>query len=321
MTKTKKNKKGAFEIVTDSLVKRIEEEKVLPWKSGWAAAKDGSPRALSGSLPRSVATGRIYEGINLINLYSRGFASPWWITKGEIIKRGGTWKGKGQQVICFTVKWYDADGNQVPEKDPKAIKKRIACFYHYVWNLEQTSDVDTKGLELPQLPESLADEPQESIALTLGEAALGCEPNPCDEVFFSMNERGTPCYIPSRDEIQMPLVSQFESHEHFMSVRFHERIHATGHAKRLDRDGIKGGRFGDQTYSYEELIAEMGACFLSIVTGCWSPDIETNSASYLAGWLKALKADPSMLYKAAKEAQQAVEYILQSPLDKWKPQV
>lgn len=62
-------------------------------------------------------------------------------------------------------------------------------------------------------------------------------------------------------------------------------------------------------YSKEELVAEMGACFLCGHAGIENSIIE-NSAAYIAGWLKALKNDQTLLIHAAGAAQRASDYIL-----------
>ena len=56
--------------------------------------------------------------------------------------------------------------------------------------------------------------------------------------------------------------------EEYYSVLFHELTHSTGHQTRLNRDGVtKPVHFASHEYSKEELVAEMGACFLSSITG------------------------------------------------------
>jgi len=53
----------------------------------------------------------------------------------------------------------------------------------------------------------------------------------------------------------------------------------------------------------------MGAAFLCGHAGIENTTIE-NSAAYLAGWLKALKNDKTLLIHAAAQAQKAADYIL-----------
>jgi antirestriction protein ArdC len=54
----------------------------------------------------------------------------------------------------------------------------------------------------------------------------------------------------------------------------------------------------------------MGASFLSAHVGINYDGITENSAAYLQGWLKVLKADKKLIFKAAAEAQKAADYIL-----------
>lgn len=85
--------------------------------------------------------------------------------------------------------------------------------------------------------------------------------------------------------------------------------HATGRVSRLNRATLKDMvRFGDTNYSREELVAEMGAAFLGGVTGIANTTID-NSASYVQGWLRVLRADTKLLVIAAAQAQRAADCI------------
>jgi antirestriction protein ArdC len=91
---------------------------------------------------------------------------------------------------------------------------------------------------------------------------------------------------------------------------YHELVHSTGHAKRLARKSIlEPSYFGSHEYSKEELVAEMGAAFLSGYSGIENRTIE-NSAAYIKGWISALKVDKKLLVLAAAQAQKAADYIL-----------
>jgi antirestriction protein ArdC len=90
---------------------------------------------------------------------------------------------------------------------------------------------------------------------------------------------------------------------------FHELSHSTGHTSRVGRDGIEQlNTFGSESYSKEELIAEMGAAFLCGVTGIAPRTIE-NSAAYLRTWISRLRGDSKLLVSAASAAQKASDYI------------
>ncbi len=87
----------------------------------------------------------------------------------------------------------------------------------------------------------------------------------------------------------------------------HEMTHWTQHKKRLDRDfGRK--RFGDQGYAMEELVAELGAAFLSADLDL-TPEVREDHAAYIDGWLKVLKEDRRAIFTAASHAQRAADYL------------
>ena len=88
-------------------------------------------------------------------------------------------------------------------------------------------------------------------------------------------------------------------------------IHSTGHETRLNRTGISElGKKAKNEYSKEELIAEMGAAFLCATTGIDYDAVTENSAAYINGWLKVLKADKRFIFQSAAAAQKAANHIL-----------
>ena len=93
-------------------------------------------------------------------------------------------------------------------------------------------------------------------------------------------------YAPGHDFISMPAFEAFKGADHFYNTTFHELTHWTGHKLRLDRD-LKN-RFGSRAYAGEELVAELGAAFLSAEFGF---DGDVQHASYIATWIDLLTAD------------------------------
>jgi len=114
-----------------------------------------------------------------------------------------------------------------------------------------------------------------------------------------------PCYDRSFDRIEMPPKKHFKSKESYYSVLLHEHVHWTGSPKRLKR--VYGKRFGDQDYAFEELVAELGAAFMGSELKL-NVDIP-NHASYLDNWLKCLREDKKAIFKAARGARKACEYM------------
>lgn len=120
---------------------------------------------------------------------------------------------------------------------------------------------------------------------------------------------GRAFYRPADDVVSVPPLTDYEQPEEYYSTVFHELLHSTGHQKRLDRPGITElAAFGDENYSKEELVAEIGAAMMCAVCGIDNTTIE-NSAAYINGWLRALKDDSRLIVQAAGKAQRAADYM------------
>lgn len=112
-------------------------------------------------------------------------------------------------------------------------------------------------------------------------------------------------YRPDADVIQLPDRGAFPDSASFYATALHELVHWTGHPKRLHRDLT--GRFGDESYAMEELVAELGAAFL-----CASCRIDgrLQHDSYIASWLKVLRNDKRAIFVASTKAQNAADFLL-----------
>ncbi|WP_262710953.1 zincin-like metallopeptidase domain-containing protein [Pontibacter mangrovi] len=122
--------------------------------------------------------------------------------------------------------------------------------------------------------------------------------------------RGRRLYAPAPDIVQVPEPKRFVTAEAYHATLFHELIHATGHPMRLTRfSEEEKARFGDESYSKEELVAEMGASFLCAFTGI-REQVFPNSVAYLQGWVSKFKDDKTMLLYAAARAFKAASFIL-----------
>ena len=105
-------------------------------------------------------------------------------------------------------------------------------------------------------------------------------------------------YSPSRDCVVLPLPEQFKSMEERYSTAFHELAHSTGHQSRLDRLRATA-RFGSESYSKEELVAEITAAALMNHTGIETKGTFRNSTAYIQNWLTALRNDKRLIISAS----------------------
>lgn len=271
-----------YQIVTDRIV-RLLESGTVPWHQPW---KGGN------QWPRNLVSRKPYRGINVFLLKSAMYPSPFWLTFRQIQTLGGTVK-KGER--SFPVVFWKI---LKEEGDPEA--RRIPFLRYYsVFNVTQC-----EGINVPVTQPVAVDRPFTPI-------------DECERVVRDMqnppairHHGGGACYIPALDAVSMPEAKLFESPEAYYSTLFHELTHATGHASRLNRAEVADqGRFGSDPYSREELVAEMGAAFLSAHCEIENKTI-IQSANYIQEWLKRLKDDRKLVVHAAAQAQRACDFIL-----------
>jgi antirestriction protein ArdC len=119
-------------------------------------------------------------------------------------------------------------------------------------------------------------------------------------------------YAPGPDYIQMPPFETFRDAESHAATLAHELTHWTKHDSRLARD-FGRQRHGDEGYTREELVAELGSAFLCADLGI-TPEVREDHAAYIASWLTVLKGDRRFIFTAASHAQRAADTSTASSL-------
>lgn len=76
-------------------------------------------------------------------------------------------------------------------------------------------------------------------------------------------------------------------------------------------------RFGDELYTKEELLAEMGAAFLCAIAGIANERIDRNTTAYIQSWIAKLEEDNRLVLYAAAHVQKAVDCILGTPFEEF----
>jgi len=276
---------SVYEIITSRIVEELEKGQV-PWRKPW--------RTLP---PANLVSKKPYRGINVFLLALQGYGSQYWLTFNQAKQLGGNVRRgeHGTKIVFWKFDRYETETAEGETEERKSAFLR----YYTVFNLEQT-----EGLKaLMALPPAFPIESAEEIVKGM--------PNPP-----TFEQDAHAAYIPSRDVVTMPSRAAFDSQAEYYSTLFHELTHSTGHAKRLAREGFDNPqRFGSESYSREELIAEMGSAMLCGVAGIEQSTL-ANSAAYLKTWIARLKSDSRLVISAASAAQKAADYIRgESPKD------
>ena len=228
---------SVYEIITSRIVEELEKG-VVPWRKPW--------RTLP---PVNLISKKPYRGINVFLLALQGYGSQYWLTFNQAKQLGGNVrKGEhGTKIVFWKFDTYETETTDGETEEHKSAFLR----YYTIFNLEQT-----EGLKaLLALPPAFPIQSAEQIVKAM--------PNPPR---FEQDFQAA--YIPSTDIVTMPSRTAFESQAEYYSTLFHELTHSTGHQSRVGREGIENiAAFGSESYSREELIAEMGAAMLCGLAG------------------------------------------------------
>jgi len=289
-----------YDIITEKIIKALQEG-VVPWRNPIISQQGYNYRHTNG------ASNRAYTGINPLLLdmacHENGWSSKVWLTHKQIEAKHGEILADQKQNHTPVIFWMfpKDDKEEVDNSVEVKVQKRRppVLRYYRVWNLQQT----TLYVPTANVPESTKNKAPNK--LEMAEQIIAGYNNPPAIEFGSSRA----CYIPAKDTVKVPKMTQCTSPENFYATLFHELIHSTGHESRLKRHKADSGiHFGSEEYSREELVAEIGACFL-----CGMSNIQgvfDNNVAYIESWIKALQNDSKMVVVAAAQAQKAADYIL-----------
>lgn len=271
-------KTDIYNEIADRIIAQLEQG-VIPWRKPWSGRPDGAV---------SHATGRPYSLLNQMLLDRPGE----YLTFHQVKAEGGkVRKGAKARFVVFWKVYPRArktdDGAPVLDEDGKPVYDNWPVLrYFNVFHIDDTEGVAPRwGAD--NLPASAApDEAAEAALLGyVRREGIRLEQTLSDEAYYS----------PSRDLIHLPLREQFDDTAEYYGTAFHEAAHSTGHVSRLNRfDGAAGiAAFGSESYSREELVAELGSASILHSLGLETPQSFRNSAAYIQSWLQVLRGRPA----------------------------
>lgn len=265
------------QIVLDELAKGV-----VPWKKPW--------KSVNGLTAHNGITKKPYRGINYFttNIIACHYGYNDFYTFNQVKEKNAYIK-KGEKGI--KILYYDVKRNDEGEFEYAFVKYSTVFNRGQIEGLKpiEKTVANTSKIEIVDRCETVIKEYKT-----------------CPYVLNTDNNNAF--YNPHDDYINMPQKDLFNSTSEYYSTLFHELVHSTGAKKRLDR--LTKTSFGTSEYAKEELVAELGSCYLRNV--CGIDDVETmkNSAAYIEGWSKKLKADNKFFITASQYAQKAVDYML-----------
>jgi antirestriction protein ArdC len=279
--------------ITDRIIEELAQG-VRPWMKPWSAGNT------EGRITRPLRhNGLPYSGMNVLLLWSeqmsRGFYSSMWMTFKQALELGAAVrKGETGSTVVFASRFTksEAGGNG------GAIDREIPFLKAYsVFNVEQ----------IDGLPDHFHDRPAPDLdpVARIDDA----------ERFFRntgaiIRHGGNRAfYAPGSDFIQMPPLQAFKDAASYYATLSHETTHWTAPKDRVGRDLSRYSKDRSER-AREELIAELGSCFLCADLGI-VPELEPrpDHAAYLQSWLSVLADDSRAIFQAAAHAQHAVTFL------------
>lgn len=308
----------------DGLYELIANSDHEGWIKGWY------------DLPQQNKDGVVYSLGNQLNLFKdtveKEYEDPRWYTFNQIKKNG--WKlkkGSKASPIYFTtttalVNEKDEQGNFVLDEEGKRkkvlikLKQPVIKIYdmfngscieglpkHEKTVLTKEQKADFSRFEhVEELVNNYAEKTGLKITNVSGGSAFFSGALALDDQTNDEN-----LYLdPEHSKIVMPLKSQFKTPDAYYGTLLHEVVHATKllGARPMPSPDQKG-------YAKEELVAELGAMFLSQELGIDGSDRiineKENSLNYLKNWMVAGVLVKEDLSEAITEATKAVNMIKQ----------
>ncbi len=276
-------KTNVYQMVTDRIIAELEKGKI-PWQKPWTGCRSGAYNRISKNP---------YSLINQMLLKHNGEYATFkqWQQLGGHIR-----KGEKSEIVVF---WKIYEKEEINDNGEKEIHKIPLLRYYNVFHISQVDGVEPLEETFNKI------EPVESADKVIIDYVAR------EHIDFQEMKSNKAFYSPVSDKIVVPLKEQYQNINEYYSTAFHELTHSTGHSTRLDRlEDRKVAAFGSETYSKEELVAEIGSTAILNILNIETPQTFKNSAAYIQNWLQVLKNDNRFIISAAAKAEKAVNFIL-----------
>lgn len=305
--KQKKKKKNAKEIIEENR-KKIVEQLIQNMEKGYIFSEWAWNR--NAFLPQNAITGKVYQGINRLNLslvaIANKYEDPRWLTYKKLDELGYKLKEGSKGILCE--KWLWERREKVVNKETGETEKdengkdkyqiiqleRPIINFFYLYNASQIEGIPpyigAKTLEKTEI-------------LDIADNFIVSSECPIEEKF-----QESAYYSPIDDKITLPPRKFFKSDEAFLGTLLHEMSHSTGNENRLNRD-IKN-TFGTEKYAIEELTAELSCVFLEAELDKDIDFSRQDHINYFNSWIQVLKNDPNELYKVCANASKSCNRLM-----------
>ena len=282
--------------VTDSIIEMLEKG-TAPWQKPWDPEK-------AFELPFNPHSARAYRGGNALHLMSvalkKGYQDPRWLTYRQVQENG--WQVRQGEKGTHIEFWQFRDEPSHPQRQDRtpgdeSTDKMARGPIHRVYTVFNAHQIEGIPAHIPK-------HAQEWDVVKAGDQILK---NSGADIRHDQRDRAF--YNRATDSIHLPPERAFAHPADYYGTAMHEAAHWAGHPARLNRQTLNESyRFGDPAYAEEELRAELASVFLAAERGI--PHNPEQHAAYIASWISALREDKNEIFRAAKDAHRAADFLL-----------
>jgi antirestriction protein ArdC len=284
-----------FRQETTNQIIQMLEAGTAPWQKPWEPG--------SIEMQFNPTTKNPYRGGNAIHLMAtgleRGYSDPRWLTYKQAAENG--WqvrKGeKGTQIEYWEFPSRQQDGIENATGPADRSKDKDQRPVHRVYTVFNAQQID--GVP----PHQRKEHPDWEV-VQRGEQILQ---NSGAKILHDRNDAAF--YDRLNDRVHLPPKTAFQKPADYYGTALHELAHWSGHPDRLNRQTLTDSyRFGDTNYAKEELRAELTSVFLAAEGGI--PHDTARHAAYVGSWVQTLKGDKNEIFRAARDANRAADFLL-----------
>lgn len=274
---------SVYKMVTDRIIDQLNKG-IIPWEKPWTGIQGGAYNRVSKK-PYSLLNQMLLE-------HSGEYATlKQWSKLGGKVK-----KGSKSEFVVF---WKFIQKEKEDDSGKKTVSTYPMLRYYRVFHISKVDGVEP--LEKPFNDVSPIDVAENIINEYVNREGLTFIETISNKAYYS----------PMEDKVVVPDKKQFTNANGYYGTTFHELVHSTGHKLRLNRfTDNDDAHFGSESYSKEELVAEIGSASLMNMIGIETDKTIRNNVAYIQSWLKVLRNDEKFVVSAGGKAGKAVDYIM-----------
>ncbi len=285
----------------------------------------GSQKMVGTPFPQQNLDGRLFDGTNALLssmvATSCGYGIPIWMTmnrKDELglqVKKGEhsipilhydvyfIEKSSGKRVPSMSISEFNA----LPLEEMRKYDRRCYLRFYLEFNIAQTNFEEVYPEKYAELVDFFGFDRRSKEDFSLLDTVIRDNTWECPiEVTGEVSEA---TYYQNSDRIRIAPKSAYVNEHEFYNDLLYALARSTGSEMRLDRVTASSAVDGMTMMAREALVCELAASTVGSVIGL-ETTLSDHSANLMSIWIKAIQANPNIIYSAVMDASRASDMII-----------